>query len=149
MPIQFVPGTLEVEDTPILEYFTRAPTWTIGAGLTVSDVPYVRHTEVPRIKWTVLPDGTDPVRFDLRVAWIGTTISTSVSQEEVELEVSNLINNFYNIAIYERLVHTLARDAGGLYRIVVTATQTSITDEIAGIVRINFRPTRPVNLIIT
>ena len=143
MSIGIVTGTLKVEGIPVKEYATFDPTYTFINPSQV--IPYVRHTGTPRISWSIV--GQDPSPnpiYRVRIVWLGHPSSPT---EETEIDTDfKVFNNFYVVGVFESLKHIQAKDSGSIYRILVNAKQDTDEDIAGGIFKINFRPTKPVNL---
>lgn len=139
--IEFPGNILKAESIQLRLYTSLDPLWILAAGTT----PYIRHTETPRLTWVAESTLGQVLRFKLEIWWVSIT---GVVTAEIDTGFS-IYNQFYNIAVYERLSHIMARDAGGYYRLKLTAQENGANDtSIGGVFKVNYTPTRPTNLTI-
>lgn len=123
-------------------YTSLNPLWTLEPSVYT---PYIPHTETPQITWSYSTDSISQLLFRLQFIWIGLN-----GLVENELDTGFIIrNNFYRIGNYQRLKHTSALDSGGYYRTVLSSQQDNTVQSIGGIFKINYRPSRPINLTVS
>jgi hypothetical protein len=136
-------GGIKVENIQVKEYLVLDPVFTFVNFSQLT--PYIKHTGTPRISWSVtgvLP--SPPPQYRVEIFWLGFP-SSPVSELEIDTGF-NIFNTFFVVGFFQRLKHIQANDSGSEYRVIVTAKQGLDEDRLGGVFKVNFRPTRPVNL---
>ncbi len=109
--------------------------------------PYIPFNDTPKITWVSQGvEGDGPLNFRVQITWFGNGLIVPV----IEIDEVGLTSQSYGVPYFKRLKYTSESHAGGEYQIMITASQAgSPNAQLGGRFRINFRPTPPVNLIVT
>lgn len=146
MAISIVTGTLKVETVKVKEYLTLSPTYNFVNPSELT--PYIKHTGTPLVSWQISGNTPTPSPvYKIKIAWLGFP-SSPIEETEIETDFT-VFNKSYAVGVFESLKHIQAKDAGSIYRIIVTAKQGIIESSLGGIFAVNFRPTRPINLTVS
>lgn len=136
-------GGIKVENIQVKEYSVLDPVFSFVNPTQLT--PYIPHTGTPRISWSVTGAApSPPLKYRVEIFWIGFP-SSPVLETEIDTGL-NIFNTFFVVGFFERLKHIQANDSGSEFRVIVTAEQGLDTDRLGGVFKVNFRPTRPVNL---